>query len=353
MKFNCPKWIVFQVTEKCNLRCKMCYEWGDTGSYFAKKDLLELDIDVMENIITDLAQSQSPFYELFGGEPLMYSNLERLLCALKNHNCKVDIPTNGTLLKKYANLLVENQVRGLWVSIDGKKEVNDMQRGEGVFEKAVAGIEEVYRIKKEKKKEYPLLGVTMVVTPLNYQGIESFFLKEFNSTMLDYISIEFQLYTTKSRFKDYSDFINREFNITQESGASGLIRDIQDFKDIEINSLISQMTNLRKFCADNDINLIGYPKTMTIENLSNFYTGQWDKMVEKRNSCSFPWLYLEISANGNVTPCHTFYDLHVGNVYEQSILDIWNGNKISEFRNKMKGKVMPICCSCSRYYSHS
>lgn len=32
-----PKWVVLQVIEKCNLRCKMCYEWGEYGSYLKKK----------------------------------------------------------------------------------------------------------------------------------------------------------------------------------------------------------------------------------------------------------------------------------------------------------------------------
>ena len=28
-----PNWVVLQITERCNLRCKMCYEWGENGAY--------------------------------------------------------------------------------------------------------------------------------------------------------------------------------------------------------------------------------------------------------------------------------------------------------------------------------
>ena len=38
-----PKWIVIQLEERCNLRCKMCYEWGDNGSYLGKEKLVSLD----------------------------------------------------------------------------------------------------------------------------------------------------------------------------------------------------------------------------------------------------------------------------------------------------------------------
>lgn len=32
-----PKWIFLQLLENCNLRCRMCYEWGDTVHIAKKK----------------------------------------------------------------------------------------------------------------------------------------------------------------------------------------------------------------------------------------------------------------------------------------------------------------------------
>ena len=39
-----PSWIVFQLLERCNLRCSMCYEWGDAGAYTERQALAELDV---------------------------------------------------------------------------------------------------------------------------------------------------------------------------------------------------------------------------------------------------------------------------------------------------------------------
>lgn len=36
-KTSYPRWIVMQLLEECNLRCKMCYEWGLEGPYKSKK----------------------------------------------------------------------------------------------------------------------------------------------------------------------------------------------------------------------------------------------------------------------------------------------------------------------------
>ena len=41
-----PAWLVIQLLERCNLRCNMCYEWGESGAYKALPGLAELDLDV-------------------------------------------------------------------------------------------------------------------------------------------------------------------------------------------------------------------------------------------------------------------------------------------------------------------
>ena len=352
LSFQKPKWVVLQVTEKCNLRCKMCYEWGDSGSYFHKNDLRELDIDVAKRVLEELSEAK-PYLELFGGEPLMYPHLRPLLEKIQEIGCMVDIPTNGTLLEKHADLLVETEVRRIWVSIDGPEEINDAQRGKGVYQRALRGLRAVAAAKRNRNAQCPLLGVTMVVTPLNYRYVESFFRGLLEEDILDNVSIEFQLYTTKERYDDYLQFVKKEFSIEPDASsmAGGLIRSIADFQEVDIDDLTAQVKAIRELCARKKVNCIGYPKTMTHENVERFYKGDWEHMTDKRSKCSFPWIYMEISANGDVSPCHTFYDVCVGNVYRENIMDIWKGSVYQEFRRKMRNKLSPICSSCSRYYS--
>lgn len=350
MRFPYPRWVVFQLLEKCNLRCKMCYEWGKEGSYFEKKNLAQLDIEVVKKVIEECSPGR-PYFELFGGEPLLYPQVDEVLAFIQHHECQVDIPTNGTLLERYADMLVEYEPRRIWVSIDGPEKINDLQRGEGVYKRAVAGIKKLYEVKESKGKKFPMLGVTMVVTPLNYRYIEELFLKDLNMDMLDWVSMEFQLYTTSTNCEQYAQVMNKEFGIPEVSCARGLLADTREFAGIDIKELISQVNNVRKYCRDKGIQVIGYPKTMEENNLYHFYSGQWDKMTDKRTRCSFPWLYMEISASGDVSPCHTFYDYTVGNVNRDSILDIWRGEEFEKFRNYTKKNLLPICTACSRYYS--
>lgn len=347
--YEYPKWIVFQLLEKCNLRCKMCYEWGENGSYLEKKYLKELDIGIVKKVIYESAP-YDPFFELFGGEPLLYPHIREVLAAINEVNGKVSIPTNGVLLERYADLLVEYAPTKIWISIDGPEPYNDAQRGKGVFEKAVKGIEALYKKKKEKGSIYPEVGVTMVVTPDNYKTIEELFVNQLNPDMLDWISIEFQLYITEEIYNSYCGFVQDSFGVTDPLTAKGYLRNISDFQNIDLDELIRQMQVVKDYCAHHSIKLIGYPKYIEKENLAFFYSGRWDKMKEKKKRCSLPWVYAEISASGDVSPCHTFYDYSLGNVYQQSLKEIWCSEKIIDFRKSVKN-LMPICIACSRYYS--
>jgi MoaA/NifB/PqqE/SkfB family radical SAM enzyme len=63
-------------------------------------------------------------------------------------------------------------------------------------------------------------------------------------------------------------------------------------------------------------------------------------------------MYAEVSARGEVTTCHTFYDITVGNVHDVGIHEIWNGNRIRNMRNYLRRDLFPICTACCRYYNN-
>lgn len=345
-----PRWIVFQLLEHCDLRCKMCYEWGDGGSYFDKKKRAKLDIDVVKNVITDLKDIK-PYIGLFGGEPLLYPQLEELLKTAKQYGCNVDIPTNGTQLSKLADMLVDLTPRRLWISLDGPEHINDEQRGQGVYKKVTQGIQDLMAARRRKKGEFPKIGITFIVTPLTYTYIEEFFLKTIDLKELDHISIEFQTYLTEEKHDAYVDMMGEHFGVSEAPIARGLIQDLAYFSEMNIPELVRQITKVREFCVNNGIYFITYPKTIEVDNCTNYFSGRWDIMKDKRNRCAFPWLYTEVSASGGVTTCHTLYDVTFGNVNEQGILDIWNGEQYNKFRSLVRKDLLPICTGCARYYS--
>lgn len=348
---NLPKWIVLQLLEKCNLRCHMCYEWGDMGSYHQKKDLHMLELETIQRLVED-CKAVTPYYELFGGEPLLYPRIGEVISLIKRHGSSVDMATNGVLLQKSAEVLVDTELTRVWVSLDGPEAVNDAQRGKGTYRKALEGMDEIFKVRLSKGKEFPKVGVTTIVTPQNYRYIETFFFELVNKRSIEHISIEFQTYATCEQYVKYKEVMEKNFNIPTDI-AKGLVQELKDFEDIDAQHLASQIRNIKNYCTQNNITFYNNPNTIDGDNYRHYFSGSWEKMSDKKKKCIFPWLHAEITASGDVAMCHTFHDLTFGNINNRSMREIWNNALSRDFRKLLKAGLLPMCTACSRYYTHT
>jgi radical SAM protein with 4Fe4S-binding SPASM domain len=347
---SAPSWVVLQLLEKCNLRCGMCYEWGETGAYHGREKLAELDPEVVRRAVSDCLPEQ-PFFEFFGGEPLLYSGIWDLISLIRQAGCELAFPTNGTLVEEYADRLVATQPNLIWISVDGPREINDKQRGRGVFTRVMRGIEKLSVARRAKGSHYPELGIAYIVTPMSYRHIEEFFLKSIDLSLLSFVSIELQSYATEAQYSAYAQLLKERFGISSTPCAKAYVRDPSEFAGMEISAITTQMENVSRACAARGIRFFSQPRTLQVGNITSYLTANWDGMVDKRNRCGLPWAYAEISARGDVTTCHTFYDLPIGNIYQQSLLEIWRGQRLKDVRAYLREGLFPICTACSKYYS--
>jgi radical SAM protein with 4Fe4S-binding SPASM domain len=351
--FAYPRWVVLQLLETCNLRCAMCYEWGQEGAYHQKKATHQLDLSVIKRVIEDCSPVR-PTYDFFGGEPLLYKGIEEVISLIKQHGSELIIPTNGTLLEKMAEMLVETGPDKIWVSLDGPEAINDAQRGQGVFKKGIAGIRRVLELRNRAGKTYPKIGVTYIVTPRSHLHIEEFFLRSIDLGSLDHISIEAQLFATPDQCRRYGEVLSQEFGVSDapDAHARGMVWNESEFRSLDIPEMVRQVRSVVGACRANDILVITYPKTTSEENLTHYFSGNYSKMADYKPHCRMPWIHAEITAKGDVAPCHSFYDLVFGNVNHQGILDVWNNEEYKKFRKYMKKNLLPICTSCCRYYDY-
>ena len=344
-----PKWIVLQLLEACNLRCDMCYEWGKNGAYRNKTKLNSLEFDIVKKIIEQCAIAK-PYYELFGGEPLLYNRIFDVIECIKKNGSRVDIATNGTLLEKHANELLESGITRIWVSLDGDKRINDLQRGIGTYDKAISGIKRILAL---RENDIPKIGITTVVTPTNYFNIREFYLSFIKECRIDHVSFEFQNFATYECYSKYSKFLNENFNITETNSARGFVRDISDFDDIDCDKLACDMNDIKNFSQKSGIKFFNNPSTIDANNYRNYFKANWNDMLDKRNKCPFVYLHAEVSASGDVIMCHTLQDLNFGNVNKEDFLDIWNNKHCAKYRRLLRKEMMPMCIACSRYYTQT
>ena len=344
-----PSWITFQLLEHCNLRCRMCYEWGETGAYHARQKLATLELPLVLRTVDECLPTR-PLFEFFGGEPLLYAGIFDVIARIRDGGCKLAFPTNGTLLEAHAERLVATAPTRIWVSLDGPEEINDRQRGAGVFRHALRGIEAIGRHKRAAASRYPELGITYVVTPDNFRHIETFFLEAVDLSALSCVSIELQSYATADQAREYREALQREFGVTATPCADAYVRDPAVFAGVDVDSVTRQMASVSRACAERGIVFYSQPKTLAADNLRRYFAADWRAMADWKPRCGVPWVAAEISARGDVTTCHTFYDLPLGNIHEQSLLEIWRGAAVERVRTYLRGQLFPICTACCRYY---
>ena len=86
------KKIYIEITNCCNLKCKFC---PDTNR---RKEFM--NVDNFEKVIKEIHKYTNLVCLHVKGEPLLHSKLEEILKILEKYNLKVNITTNGTLIKE-------------------------------------------------------------------------------------------------------------------------------------------------------------------------------------------------------------------------------------------------------------
>ena len=91
------KKIYIEITNICNLKCKFCIDTNRTKQY--------MSVEEFEEIICKVKNYTNLVCLHVKGEPLLHNQLEEILKVLEKHNLKVNITTNGTLIKEKLEII--------------------------------------------------------------------------------------------------------------------------------------------------------------------------------------------------------------------------------------------------------
>lgn len=96
------KKIYVEITNICNLNCSFCSK--------DKRRKKELSLNEFEIILNKINNYTDYLYLHVKGEPLLHSEFENILKLCKKYNKQVNITTNGTLLKKQIDKILNSDV---------------------------------------------------------------------------------------------------------------------------------------------------------------------------------------------------------------------------------------------------
>jgi MoaA/NifB/PqqE/SkfB family radical SAM enzyme len=163
--FLVPPFLILSITPNCNLHCSGCFSIATGSTFNDGERAYETQIDHLGleewRSVIDEAQKLGVFGFVFaGGEPFMFPRLLELCFEFKDRF--FIIITNGTtLIENDFSVLRKSDNIGVFVSLEGGRELTDLRRGEGVYEQAMM------TLRKLSKLGVPS-GVSVTISRLNY-----------------------------------------------------------------------------------------------------------------------------------------------------------------------------------------
>lgn len=171
--------MIWDITNKCNLKCKHC------GAVNLKQENLieKINLEKIINYISEFIEE----VHILGGEPLVQPNIFTCINLLKKNNIKVKLITNGQFDDSISKKLIESNVDFILISIDGLEEENDKIRGNNSWDKSKKFLDSLIKY-RELKNINTKIGVNFVINNVNYRKIKEF-IDYFNNIDIDTIQI--------------------------------------------------------------------------------------------------------------------------------------------------------------------
>ncbi|HQA49619.1 MAG: radical SAM protein [Syntrophomonadaceae bacterium] len=323
--------VVWNMTNRCNLRCRHCYISAEDRRY---QD--ELTTDEAKAFITDLANMKAPVLLFSGGEPLIRKDIFELGRMAADLGLRPVISSNGTLIdQNIARQIKEAGFQYVGISIDGKPSTHDEFRNmPGAFAAALKGI---HACMSEGIKT----GIRFTVNRYNQADLPE---------ILDIVEKE-----NIPRFCMYHlVYAGRGAEMADMDTSLEETRQILDFLSQRTIDLHQRGVQVEILTTDNHadgiylLNRIRKQEPDRAEEIIN--------LLEMHGGCSAGTKFANVDPRGNVHPCQFWQDYTVGNVRERPFSEIWNSDDelmvmLREKEKHVKGRCgectyKSLCSGC-------
>jgi len=293
-----PLYLVHALTARCNARCGFC-AWNP--DFYDPRD--QLSTEEIEQLYTDARHAGFLGLSVWGGEPLLHPDFDRLVAHAKNLGLTTNMVTNGFLLERKMDAVLSHVDR-LCISVDHPSSKHDEMRGiRGLFDRIVESVREV-------RRRDPAKPIVFICT-LQKANVDSETIREMAELIrsLGVLGI---------------------FNAMREETAT-------DDPNAEIDAYAPTQDQLsRAFVTLSELKRRGYP-------ILNSHT-HMDMMRDGPPvyRCHWPKLMLPVEANGDVVDCMHWGTRPIGNIRDKPFTEILKSPRLRE----LAGKAGESCHKC-------
>ena len=330
-----PKWIAWEITRRCNLKCVHCR----SSSELEVNDHPDFSFDEAKRVLDDINSYASPVVVLSGGEPLLRADVFDIASYGTDLGLRMCLATNGTLVTdEICHKIKDAGIKMVSLSLDGASaEIHDDFRNQqGAFDGTMHAIKMfnehgikflinssfTKRNKGEAPKIYKLvkeLGATawylfMIVPTGRGEDIMAELIPE----------------------SEYEDMLNWHYDMEKD----------------EDEMLV------RPTCAPQYYRIV---LQRSKEEGEKFKRRTLKFSTGGSKGCLAGQLICLIDVDGNVLPC-SYFPKAAGNIRQQSFKDIWENSKLFQELRDFKGykdncgrcEYVNVCGGCrARAYAMS
>lgn len=312
----------WHITERCNWRCKHCYQESYTTPEMKLPELLRVRdqfLELLDSFNPPLGRAR---INITGGEPFARTDIMEFLSGIAqyNHRWSWALLSNGSFLnKENVKYLRGLGIKMFQVSMEGLEKTNDEIRGEGAFQKTLkaieflteAGIETVVSLTLSRKNKEDIEGLAKILAERRVKtlGIRRIIPWGQGEQMKKYLLEPPELSDLYRQIESINTrLIDTGYNLRVGGGCeSGLF-----YNDVKIHPETGENLMTKNTCG----------------------------VKEGRTMVVLP--------DGAVFPCRRL-PIPVGKLFEKSLIEIYHSPALRAFRDFEKAPAFSICRSCPNW----
>ncbi|MCQ5376902.1 MAG: radical SAM protein [Candidatus Methanomethylicia archaeon] len=326
-----PFQVVWNITSRCNLKCKHCYANAGTSGNAAA----EMGTEDAKATIDKLSRWGVAVLAFSGGEPLIRKDILELAKYASSSGIYVAVATNGVLLsKEMCKSLRGAGVEYLQISLDGATaSTHDQFRGvPGMFSRTIDGI-------KNAVEEGFFVNVATTATKGNLKEIPAII--DLCGTLgVDWFMMYNFVPTGRGKFIEENDLSPYE----REALLKLLWDRLKERKGVKPNVLSTAPQFARVALEAEGAKCSVIPTHFS----NNELNGALASLSDFIGGCGAGRFYIAIEQDGTITPC-VFLPLPLGNILRDDPEELWRGLKA--FRElRERDSLKSHCGNCEFRY---
>ncbi len=325
-----PQVVSLETTHHCNLRCSFCESHGAllpapitrTREYVGGR--VTMSLDTIRRVAGEMAELGVDLVELSGkGDPIAHPQLTEIVRAICDAGLGCSIVTNGTLAKPdLAATLVERGIDRISVSLNaGNREDYLNSNKRDLWEKALGFLREVLSARAGRGRR-PWVRITHVVSKENVASFAG----------MSQICIDLGV-------DEVAFYVMGELEGTHHL-------QLEPAEVAAVQAQIPELSaRLEAARIVHDLGVFGAQLGARAVHGSQ----SQNNALQRTIPCYEGWMFCVIGPDGVVVPCCYCEEEKLGNVNDQSFVDIWHGVLYRKYREK--SLAMPatgrwICSEC-------